>query len=42
MAVARDGDQLVPGAAPEFQYAPALAIGGGPVEVDCGPAASEH
>ena len=38
----RVGDQLVPGAAPEFQYAPALPIGAGPVEVDCGPAAREH
>src|ERR1700722_10960166 len=42
MTVGRDGDQLVPGAAAEFQYAPALPIGVGPVEVDCGPAAREH
>src|ERR1700726_3781058 len=42
MPVGRDGDQLVPGAAPEFQYAPALPVGAGPVEVDCGPAAREH
>src|SRR5674476_644139 len=40
--VGLDGDQLVPGAAPEFQYAPALPIGVRPVEVDCGPAAREH
>src|ERR1700722_11036596 len=42
MPVGRDGDQLVPGAAPEFQYAPALPAGAGPVEADCGPAAREH
>src|ERR1700691_3475635 len=42
MPVGRDGDQLEPGAAPEFQYAPALPIGVGPVEVDRGPAAREH
>jgi len=42
MPVGRDGDQLVPGAAPEFQYAPALPIGVGPIEVDCGPATREH
>src|SRR5271156_1631282 len=42
MPIGRDGDQLVPGAAPEFQYAPALPIGVGPVEVDCGAAAREH
>src|ERR1700722_20272811 len=42
MPVGRDGDQLLPRAAPEFQYAPALLIGVGPVEVDCGPAAREH
>src|SRR5690242_10583210 len=42
MPVGRDGDQLVPGAAPEVQYAPALPTGVGPVEVDCGPVAREH
>src|SRR5674476_1697762 len=35
MPVGRDGAQLVPGAAPERQYAPALPIGVGPVEVSC-------
>src|SRR5688572_3344103 len=42
MPVGRDWDQLVPGSAPEFQYAPALPIGLGPVEVDCRHAAREH
>src|SRR5262245_61557765 len=42
MPVAREGDQLVAGAAPEFQYAPALPIGAGPIEVDRGAAAGEH
>src|SRR5690348_38974 len=42
MLVGRDGDQLLPGAAPEFKDAPALPIRAGPVEVDCGPAAREH
>src|ERR1700685_4828258 len=42
MPVGRDGDQLVPGAAPEFQYAPALPVGAYPVEVDCGLATRGH
>ena len=41
MPVGRDGDQLVPGAAPELQDAPARPIGLGPVEVRCGSAARE-
>src|SRR3954453_10553418 len=34
MTVGGDGDQLVSGAAPEFQDTPALPIGLGPVELD--------
>ena len=42
MSVGRDGDQLVPGAAPELQDGPALPLGLGPVEVDGRPASGEH
>src|SRR5699024_8650297 len=42
MPVGRDGEQLVSGAAPEFQDTPASPIGLDPVEVDRRLATREH